>query len=187
MSKHLFIEKAAFFNERMRPCPVSSKQFYCHRLEGGKRGCSTDKAVVVIGFSLSVKGCPQFAIMRVVKDVKGETLKGLAEKILAPGTMIHTDGLCSYQALSDKGFKVQGVKLNPEKNPDHLHWLYTIILNTKAFIGGTYHGLDKKRLQTYLDEFCYRFNHRLFKGDLFNHLLISCATTLTITQCKLTG
>ncbi|MCL2124158.1 MAG: transposase, partial [Desulfovibrionaceae bacterium] len=33
--------------------------------------------------------------------------------------------------------------------------------NAKAYIQGTYHGIDEKYLQRYLDEFNYRFNRRL--------------------------
>jgi len=34
--------------------------------------------------------------------------------------------------------------------------------NAKAFILGTYHGLPKDNLQSYLDKFCFRFSRRSF-------------------------
>ena len=34
--------------------------------------------------------------------------------------------------------------------------------NVKAFIGGTFHGLSPKHLQSYLNEFCFRTNRRQF-------------------------
>jgi len=46
----------------------------------------------------------------------------------------------------------------PDKNM--LKWLHTIISNAKAFVEGTYHGMERKHIQLYLDEFCYRFNRR---------------------------
>lgn len=161
--------------------------FFGAPTEGSKRGRGTEKATVVVGLSLHANGHPQYAKMQVVPNVQGKTLKGLAEKALKPGATIHTDGFRSYQALSDKGFDVQGIKFDPKTNPDHLHGLHTIISNAKAFIGGTYHGLDKKHLQAYLDEFCYRFNRRHFEGELFHHPLSSCAVTLTVTYHELTG
>lgn len=48
-------------------------------------------------------------------------------------------------------------------NPDHLKWVHITISNTKSFIAGTFHGLNSKHLQSYLNEFCYRFNRRKFK------------------------
>jgi hypothetical protein len=59
--------------------------------------------------------------------------------------------------------------------------------NAKAFIGGTYHGLDSKHLQAYLSEFCYRFNRRKFKGELFNRLLSCYSSTHVITFSELTA
>jgi hypothetical protein len=60
-------------------------------------------------------------------------------------------------------------------------------LNAKAFVGATYHGLDSKHLQAYLDEFCYRFNRRKFKGEWFRILGAICASTKTVTYPELVG
>lgn len=49
-----------------------------------------------------------------------------------------------------------------------------IIGNAKTFIMGTYHGLEDKFLQAYLDEFCYRFNKRFNLKELFGRLLNAC-------------
>ena len=54
-----------------------------------------------------------------------------------------------------------------------LRWLHTIISNAKAIIQGTYHGLPQKYLQSYLDEFCYRFSRRNFGATLFDRLAIA--------------
>lgn len=161
--------------------------FFGAPTEGGKRGRGTEKATVVIGLSLSAAGHPQYVKMKMVPDVCGKTLKAFAADALEEGSAIHTDGFSSYQSLKDKGFAVQGIAFDPKKNPDHLHWLHIIISNAKAFIGGTFHGLDKKHLQAYLDEFCYRFNRRHFDGELFNRLLSCCATAKTVTFNELTA
>ncbi len=78
-------------------------------------------------------------------------------------------------------------EFNHKEDPDHLKWLHTIISNVKAFIGGTYHGLDKKHLQPYLGEFCYRFNRRNFTGQGFNRPLAACSSTNTVTYDELVG
>jgi hypothetical protein len=56
-----------------------------------------------------------------------------------------------------------------------MKWLHSIIGNAKAFINGTYHGVNTKHLQMYLSEFCYRFNRRSFHGEAFDRLVISVA------------
>lgn len=160
--------------------------FFGAPTEGGKRGRGTEKATVVIGLSLSSMGHPKYVKMRVVPNMSAGVLKSFAQTALKTGATIHSDGYSSYQSLAAQGFAVRGLAFDPKKNPDHLHWLHTIISNTKAFIGGTFHGLDKKHLQAYLDEFCYRLNRRNFQGGLFYRLLACCASTKTVTYNELT-
>jgi transposase-like protein len=160
--------------------------FFGAPTEGGKRGRGTDQTKVLVGLSLSKQGAPQYLKMQVIPDVKGITLMEFAEKNIVPGSTINSDAYSSYFALA-KSYDHQPLKFNIKENPDHLKWLHTIISNAKAFIGGTYHGLDAKHLQAYLHEFCYRFNRRTVKRELFNRLVQSCLTTSTITYPELTG
>lgn len=155
--------------------------------EGGKRGRGTKKTKVLIGLSLNQKGHPLFLKMKVVPNVKGETLIDFAEKNIQPGSKISSDAYHSYRALKDAGFQHEYQVYNAKQNADHLHWLHTVISNAKAFVGGTFHGLDSKHLQAYLDEFCYRFNRRKFKGEWFSRLGLLCASTKTITYSELVG
>ena len=102
--------------------------------------------------------------MEVIPDVKGEMIVEFANRTIAPGSVISSDAYKSYKALAEAELEYQHKpqKFNPTEDPDHLHWLHTVISNAKAFIAGTYHGLDPKHLQAYLSEFCYRFNRRGF-------------------------
>lgn len=153
--------------------------------EGGKRGRGTDKTKVLVGLSLNKQGYPLFLKMEVVPNIKAQTLIDFAEEKIQPGSMISSDAYHSYRALNEAGFKHEYQVYNAKETPDHLHWLHTVISNAKAFIGGTFHGLDSKHLQSYLDEFCYRFNRRKFKGEWFSRLATLCASTSTITYSEL--
>ena len=155
--------------------------------EEGKRGRGTDKTPAVIAMSLDEESHPEYVKIQVVENVDGATIVELAKETITPGTTISTDGLSAYNALSEAGYKHLGEKFDPKNNPKHLHWLHVIISNLKAFITGTYHGLDKKHLQSYFDEFSWRFNRRRFGNQLFNRLLEACASTTTITYSKLVG
>jgi transposase-like protein len=155
--------------------------FFGAPTEGGKRGRGTDKTPVLVGVSLDKQGRPLFVKMNVVEDVKGTTLVKFANNDIIADSVINSDAYRSYNALSVEGFDHRSLKFDVKENPDHLKWLHTIISNAKAFIGGTYHGLDSKHLQAYLDEFCFRVNRRKFVGQLFNRLLFACSLSSTIT------
>lgn len=59
--------------------------------------------------------------------------------------------------------------LRPQFRP--LHWLHVVISKAKAFILGTYHGLPKKYLKSYLNEYSFRFCRRDF-----GPVLLECLT-----------
>jgi len=142
--------------------------------EGGKRGRGTSKAQVVVGLSLNGKGHPQYLKMSVVNDLTAETVGSFAALNIDSGSTISTDAYSSYKQLSNFGYNHQPKIFNPKDDKDHLKWLHTIVSNAKAFINGTFHGLDEKRLDFFLAEFCYRFNRRFSLDFLFINLLSSC-------------
>lgn len=153
--------------------------------EEGKRGRGTDKTPAIIAVSLDEDGKPEYVKIEVVESVDGATVVKTAQAMAEPGSVIRTDGLPSYRALEKEDYEHQPEVFDPETRPEHLRWLHVIVSNLKAFIAGTYHGLDKKHLQRYFNEFCYRFNRRRFGNQLFNRLLSVCAsmkTTITYAQ-----
>jgi transposase-like protein len=153
--------------------------------EGGKRGRGTDKTKVLVGLSLDDSNRPKFAKMEVIPDIKGETIAGFAERNILPGSIISSDGFRSYNTLNEN-YQHAANKYEPKEDSEHLKWLHVLISNAKAYIQGTFHGLDEKHLQRYLNEFCYRFNRRSFEGQGFFRLLVSCTNCKTITLNELT-
>ena len=151
--------------------------FFGAPTEGGKRGRGTDKTPVLVSISLTEDGKPNIANMQVVDNLDGATVEAYAQDNVAKGTQIRTDGLTIYSGLSSSGYLLTQIQYDPKKQPKHLHWLHIIISNAKSFIDGTYHGLDKKHLQRYLDEFCYRFNRRWFQSGIFSRLLDACVAS----------
>ncbi len=154
--------------------------------KGGKRGRGTDKAKVVVGLSLTSEGRPQHLKMVLVEDLKKETIAKFAQNNIKAGSTISSDAYRSYQQLINEGYKLEAKVFNPKENPEHLKWLHTIVSNAKAFINGTFHGLNKKHLQQYLDEFCFRFNRRWFYGELFNRIVNACMNSRRLTYSELT-
>jgi transposase-like protein len=153
---------------------------------GGKRGRGTEKTTVVAAVSLEEDGKPGFVKMSVEDDLTSETLVQFAEKNIVPGSTVKSDAYSSYiKAFKGETYRHESEKFDIRENPEHLHWLHTIVSNAKRFILGTYHGLDGTHFQAYLDEFCFRINRRLFSAQLFDRLLCACASTSTITYQNL--
>jgi len=152
--------------------------------KGGKRGRGSVKTKVMIALSKDEAGKPKFIKMKVVKDLKGKTVGKFAKDSINEGTIIQSDAYRSYRKpLKDK-YHHEFQVFDPDAGM--LKWLHIIVGNAKAYILGTYHGLGRKHMQSYLNEFCYRFNRRSFKGDIFDRLLFAATISNSIRFAELT-
>jgi transposase-like protein len=146
--------------------------------KGGKRGRGTTKTKVLVAISKDEEGKPKYAKMRVVPDLKGKTIAKFTKSCIAEGAAVQSDAYRGFRKpLAEKYLHEYQVF---DAESDMLHWLHIITGNAKAFILGTFHGLGKKHLQCYLNEFCYRFNRRYLHSDIFSRLLyaVTCSSTL---------
>ena len=50
-------------------------------------------------------------------------------------------------------------------------WIHRVFSNLKRWAMGTYHGLRKKHIASYLDEFVFRWNRRRWRQVAFDKLL----------------
>ncbi len=141
---------------------------------GGKRGRGTDKSKFFVALSLNEDGSPKFLKMEVTKNLKKGSVEKFAKSAFAPDSKIISDGCASYTSAL-KNFHHVSEVFNPES--ENLRWLHIMIANLKSFVLGTYHGLPKKYLQSYLDEFCFRFSRRHFHDKLLDRLAIAMATS----------
>ena len=62
-----------------------------------------------------------------------------------------------------------------------LPWVHRIFSNLKVWALGVYHGLRRKHLQSYLDEFVFRFNSRRTRDAAFSSLLGIAAAQPPVT------
>lgn len=150
----------------------------------GKRGRGTKKTKVVIAVSKTDNGNPNYIKMKVVPNIKGKTIGEFTRKNVKEGSIVQTDAYHSYRKPLAENFEHQYQVF--DAGSDLLHWLHIVIGNAKAFVNGTFHGLGEKHLQKYLDEFCYRFNRRNFKCEIFNRLLLAVAGSKPLTFAELT-
>ena len=152
--------------------------------KGGKRGRGTSKIKVLVALSKADNRKPQFAKMQVVPNLKGKTIAGFAENFITPGSVVQSDAYHSYRKPLAEKYLHEYQVFNSDSGM--LHWLHIIIGNAKAFVLGTYHGLGQKHLQSYLDEFCYRFNRRFFHGEIFTRLLFAVTLSSPLRFAELT-
>lgn len=160
--------------------------FFGASSQGGKRGRGTEKTAVLVSVSLTDKGKPRYAKMKVVPKVDGNAVTDFVKRKISFGSEVRTDGYSTYSVLKHD-YTLVKKKHDPDKDPKHLLWMHTIISNAKAFIEGTFHGLGSIHLQRYLDEFCFRFNRRWNPDAIFSSLTRSCVSSGKITYYELCG
>lgn len=137
---------------------------------GKKRGRGTEKAKVFAAVSLDERGNPRHVKIQLTQDIRQASVKKFARTAFAPRSTIHSDRYRNYiPALASYAHK----RMPYDPNSGLLHWLHIVISNAKAFILGTYHGLPKKNLQSYLDKYCFRFSRRDFGPRLLEHLALA--------------
>ena len=87
---------------------------------------------------------------------------------------MRSDAFPAYLALEKHGYVHEPQPLKKRKAHLVLPHVHTYISNLRSFVMGTFHGLEERLLQQYLDEFCYRFNRRKREYELFDRLLLAC-------------
>ncbi|MDP2982666.1 MAG: IS1595 family transposase [Candidatus Latescibacter sp.] len=151
----------------------------------GKRGRgAANKSKVIV--AVENRGtAPGYATMEVIESMHSNHLKDFALRAIEEDQTIHTDDFPSYNVLNAV-FHHLGETVKPHEAMDKLPWVHILIGNAKSFIRGTYHGVSHKHLQSYLNEFCYRFNRRFNELLITDRLLTACLNTSTITYAELT-
>ncbi len=151
----------------------------------GKRGRgAANKSTVVVAVENRGTG-PGFAKMEVVNSMHSKHIKDFALRAIEEEQTIHTDDYPSYNVL-DMAFHHLGETVKPPEAMKKLPWGHSLNGNAKSFIRGTYHGVSHKHLQSYLGEFCYRFNRRFNELKIADRLLTACLSTPVVTYAELT-
>lgn len=140
--------------------------------KGGKRGRGTNKMKIEVALSKTADGKPLYLKLKCLPNLKGVTIGKFAKKHIKEGSTIETDAAQAYKkTLAESYMHIFHVF---DANSESLAWLHTMVSNMKAFISGTYHGVERKHVDLYLAEFCFRFNRRLFFENLYERL--ACAS-----------
>ena len=160
--------------------------------QGGKRGRGTTKSIVVIAVEIrQPKGFGRVR-MRHVPDASGESLLPFVRDVVAPGTAVLTDGWGGYNKLPENGYTRKITVLSSSGDPAHVSMpgVHRVASLFKRWILGTHQGsVVPEHLQSYLEEFTFRFNRRNSgsRGLVFRRLLEQAVVTGPTTEDDVTN
>jgi transposase-like protein len=158
---------------------------------GGKRGRGTSKPTVVI--AVEVKEPKGFGRVRMrhILGASGANLVPFVCDVVAQGAVVHTDGWRGYNDLPKHGYLHQRTVLSSSGDPAHVSMpgVHRVASLLKRWILGTHHGsVSAAHLQSYLEEFAFRFNRRTSRsrGLVFRRLIEQAVATGPVIEAEVT-
>ena len=110
----------------------------------------------------------------VATDSTKATLHGIAQEFILPETTVYTDEHHSYTGLDKMGYEhkriqhTAGVYVLGQVHTNTIEGFWSLV---KRGIGGVYHSVSRKYLQSYLDEYSFRYNRRTQGNLIFTSIL----------------
>jgi len=136
----------------------------------GKRGRGATGKTIVAG--IVQRKAKVFA--SVVPDVKSQTLLPMIQEKALLDSTIYTDEMPSYNRLNRIGYEhetihhVNRVYVNGDIHTNTIEGFWSLI---KRGISGVYHSVSPHYLQSYVNEYAFRYNHRKDETPMFQTVL----------------
>lgn len=107
--------------------------------------------------------------LAMIADNSAASIEAFVRANVKHGTTLLTDGHASYPGLTDYRHDPRVVG----KMAGHvvLPWIHRVFALMKRWGLGTYHGLRRKHVDTYLNEFVFRYNRRFYRHASFETML----------------
>src|SRR6266851_1789340 len=107
--------------------------------------------------------------LAMIADNSAASIEAFVRANVKRGTTLLTDGHASYPGLTDYRHDPRVVG----KMAAHvvLPWVHRVFSLVKRWGLGTYHGLRRKHVDTYLNEFVFRYNRRFYRHASFETML----------------
>jgi len=114
---------------------------------------------------------------KVVKNTQDSTIRTFLKNNVNINSTINTDEYRSYNHINKDGYihnRVNHGQKQYVKGSNHTNTIEGFWSQLKRSINGTYHMVSPKHLQSYVNEFCFRYNLRNSEVPIF-HFVISKA------------
>jgi transposase-like protein len=150
------------------------------------RGSQKKTKVLVMAESKEVegktskKGKPRkvgYIKMQVISNLKADTINNQVVSNISKDATLITDDSTSYVDLGNIVKEHQAQVIPKNKVGEVLPWVHLAISNAKRMLLDIHHNIQPEFLQSYLNEFCYKFNRRYFGEAMFDRLLIATVTS----------
>jgi transposase-like protein len=115
-------------------------------------------------------------IAKVTKDAAASTVFPIIAERVLPASTVYTDFYATYDKLNQmpQGYDHQRINHSAKvyvMGDIHTNTIEGFWSLLKRGIGGVYHQVSAKYLQTYCDEYAYRYNRRFSEKPMFTSLL----------------
>lgn len=132
----------------------------------GKRGRGAENKTPVLGIARRKGKLSAYAI----PDTSRQIMYPIIKSRIARGATIYTDEYPVYRQLRQHGYShdrvLHGSKIYVSGNV-HTNTIEGFWALVKNGIKGVYHSVSPEYLQTYLDEYTFRYNHRKDEDSMF--------------------
>jgi transposase-like protein len=114
--------------------------------------------------------------MNVIDDLKSDTITPLVEKNVTGESTVDSDHSTSYVKLNEIVKEHRPQVIPKTEVGKVLPWVHIAISNAKRQLLNTHHCIEPQYLQSYLNEFCYKFNRRYFGEKMFDRVMIAAVS-----------
>jgi transposase-like protein len=102
--------------------------------------------------------------MRRIPNATADSLQAFVQETIERGSLLHTDGLLSYDRLEKHGYRhrITFLRCRKESASELLPRVHRVVSLLKRWLLGTHQqgAVSRAHLDYYLDEFTFRFNRR---------------------------
>ena len=137
----------------------ADESYFGGKKKGGKRGRGSENKTAVMG--IVERGGKIHT--EIIPDAKKSTLQPIVEENVEKGATVYTDEWVSYNGLTEAGYNHAKILHSHEiyvMGEIHTNTIEGFWGNTKPGITGVYRHVSPKYLQSYLNEYAFRYNHR---------------------------
>ena len=156
---------------------------------GTARAHIESKALVAIAARIDGKGIGRIRLRR-IPAASPSQLVAFVKHVVEPGSVVITDGWKGYAGLKQEGFKHRPRLINASGKTASalLPRVHRVASLLRRWLMGTHQGaLSREQLDTYLEEFTFRFNRRTsrYRWKLFYGLVAQAVAVEPVPYSRL--